>query len=137
MPTDYGSDLTTFAGAGGTIGADPLFLPISGPRVVVERVARRLMTPKGALPGFPEWGLDLMALIGKRMTNVEIERTKKAIQFECEDDEAVESARVVGFEPVAGGIGHYRIQISLTLAEGPFELVLGVSDVGVELLRAS
>lgn len=138
MATDlYGTDLSTFAGVGNAVGADPLFLPISGPRVVLEAVARRLMTPRGALPRHPGYGYDLLSLCSKRMTTVARKRAEADIKAECEQDPRVLSATVVEFAEVAGAPHRYRLRISLELAEGPFDLVLGIGDVTVTMLRAA
>lgn len=134
MADIYGSDLSTFAGPDGTPDIDPLFRPITGPRVVLEAVARRLMTPRGTMPGAPNYGFDLMGLLGKKMTRVEIERAKRDIEAEANRDERVESAKVVEF--VETSKNKFRLRLSVTLAEGPFTLVLSITDVSVQLLQA-
>jgi hypothetical protein len=132
----YGSDISTFAGADGSIDIDPLFRPITGPRVVLECVARRLMTPSGTCPGADAMGYDLMGLLGKRMTRLAIERAKQDIAVEAGRDERVISAKVVEFRETAKGSGTFIIRIALELATGPFILVLQASQVSVELLQA-
>ena len=135
MADIYGSDLSTFAGSGGGVGADPLFRPITGPRVVLEAVARRLMTPRGALLDFPDYGYDLQGLIGKRLTGVAKRRIESDIKAECEAEERVLSATIIDFVETA--LNSFRAQIQLTLAEGTFDLVLGVDEVTVRIHRAA
>lgn len=135
MADIYGSDLSTFSGSGNSIGLDPLGTPITGPRVVLEAVARRLMTPRGSLPGFPQYGFDLMGLLGKRLTPVAKKRIEADIVAECEADERVLKATIVEF--VETSKDQYRLRIALQLTEGPFALVLSVSQVTVELLQAA
>ena len=46
MPTDYGSDVSTYQDPNtGVADLDPNFTIIRGPRVVIERIARKLITP--------------------------------------------------------------------------------------------
>lgn len=134
MSDVYGSDISSFAGIGGALGVDPLMPLISGPRVVLEDVARRFMTVRGSIPNAPDFGFDLISLAGKRMNAVQIERLRSEIENEAEKDQRVLSAKVVEF--VETGRTSFRMGLSLKLASGPFTLTLAVADVTLTILQA-
>lgn len=130
----YGSDVSTFAGPGGTPDIDPLLPPITGPRVVLERVARRLITPRGSMPEAPLYGYAIQDQLARRMRPVDRERMKNDIVQEAEKEPGVKSATVAELSKV--GAGKFRMRLSIQLAEGPFALVLSVDQVTVALLSA-
>lgn len=132
MATDYGTDISTFAGVGGLVDIDPRFPLISGPRVPLEHVARRLMTMSGTLPGGQDGGFDLTTMAGKRMSAVTIKRAEARIAAEAARDQRVRSAEA-RIEQVSQD--RFRVRVSVRLVDGPFSLVLSVSSVTVELLE--
>ncbi len=134
MADVYGTDIETFAGPGGTVDIDPLLPLISGPRVVLVRVARRLITPRGFLPEAPLYGYALADQLGRRTRAIDRERMKVEIEEEAEKEQFVKSAKVIEFTKT--GFGKYRISLRITLAEGPFRMVLGVDQVTTALLEA-
>lgn len=130
---NFGSDLSTFSNVGQ--GLDPTFTIIEGARVVLEACARRLMTPRGFFDRWPEYGYDLRANIGRKLTNVTRQRINRDIEAELDKDDRVRATRVD--EWVDLGAGAYRIHISITLASGPtFPMVLKVSSLTLELLQS-
>ncbi len=134
MTDAYGSDISTFAADGEDgFGLDPLMAPITGPAVVLEACARRLMTRRGSLRGAPDYGYDLTTRIGARVSAVGLERMKAAIEAELEKDERVKRAKVTKFTRDGET---YRLTIGIVLATGSFTLVLKVDSVTVEILRA-
>lgn len=130
----YGTDVSTFAGANGSIDCDPLGSTISGPRAVLECCARRLMSPAGSVPGSPNMGFDLMGKIGARMTPIQRERIRYDVEAELEKDERVQRARVVDFSADAAVGGRYRLRISVVLSSGTFTLTLAVSAVTIDIV---
>jgi hypothetical protein len=132
---DFGADLSTFQGAEGAIDCDPLGPPMTGPRVALEGIARRLSTPAGALAhaGLPNYGFDLMALAGKRMSPIAVARAQARIA-----DEASKEQGVIGVTATitALSLTAFHVSLSVRLADGPYTLVLSVSDVSVAVLRA-
>lgn len=134
MAVDFGTDLSTFVGGTGAPDLDPTFAMISGRRVVQEAVARRFITPRGGLLDDPNYGLDLRALLNTSYSQRDLFILRERISAECRKDERVDGARVT-ITPKANG--NLTITISMTTASGPFDLVLAVSQVTVELLRVS
>lgn len=134
MANPYGVDVTTFAG--GVMGLDPMFGLIEGERAVIESAARALNTEPGTLPHAPERGYNLISKLGARMTLVAKAKMKADIRAELLRDERILDAAVVDIVQTAGAMD-WRLTIRLTLATGPFELVLGVSSLTVEILKAA
>ncbi len=138
MATDYGTDISTFVpqagdtAAGRIDGLDPQFKVISGPRVVLESAARRLMTAEGALEHDLDYGYDLCGLVGMRVTAVAAARIRERIRQQLLKDPRIFDASTVLTETAAH---RWKVTIKLKLASGSFELVLGVDNVKVSILN--
>jgi phage baseplate assembly protein W len=125
---DFGSDISTYVNG----DLDPTFTVITGPRVVAEAVARRLETPRGRLPEDPNYGYDLRILLNGSFTAADLARHESAIAAEAEKDPRVERADAT---LSLGADRRLVARVVLHTAEGPFALVLDVSQVSVALLR--
>jgi hypothetical protein len=136
MATDFGSDLSTFTSTG-EVDIDPLFASIDGPRAVLEDCARRLMTPAGFFPRYPDFGFDLRAKLASRINAVTRMQIGNSIEAELLKEERVLQAKVVEFIEDPPRSNSWRIRISITLAEGPFVLVLQASQLNVTVLETS
>ena len=130
---DYGSDVSTFAGGN---GLDPSFATITGPRVVAEALARRLMTPAGTMIGDPNYGYDLRALINKRLTVADLYSVRSSIAAELVKDERVQDVPTCDLTADTS-TGVVTVTASVDLGQGPFALVLAVSAVTVQLLKVA
>lgn len=129
---DYGRETRTLWEAGGP-DLDPYFRRIEGPQAVAHAVARRLVTPTGALSWDLEAGFDLRGLLGADYDDGFAAAVAAAVETEALKDERVAGAdaTVLFDAPTQSG----RISVRLTLADGPtFDLVLAVSSVSVTLL---
>lgn len=123
----YGVDVSTVP------GLDPMFRLIDGRRAVAEVVARRYSTPNGALLDDPDFGLDVRGLLNESLDAATLYRWRAAMATEALKDERVLDADVAfAADLVAGTL---RVTIALTLADGPFTLVLGIGQLTVELLQ--
>lgn len=135
--TNYGKDISTFVlNPNGRYDLDPTFSPISGSRVVLEAVARRLVTQRGALSYDPNFGLDLRSWINSAHTESEIFAIGTAIESEAEKDERVSSA--------VADVQHDRTTSTLTvrlfvdlLTGERFRLVLAIDSVTAEILKVA
>ena len=128
----YGSDWSTFDPTTGAPSLNPAGALIEGPRVVLERCAKRLTTQKGALVGAESFGLDLMTYAGKRLTPIARARIRAEVEAELARDEAVQRARVVSIDE--GSAGSFVMRIQIELATGTFSLVLAAPQLTVEIL---
>jgi hypothetical protein len=89
--TNYGSDLSTYANpASGIADLDPTFTVISGPRVVVERIARKLMTPTGSMLK-AGWGFDLRSVLQSSLTSAQVNQLRGILQDQIEQEPEVDS----------------------------------------------
>lgn len=123
--TDYGQDFACVDDLETTLGVT------SGPRLVMEAIARRLQTPTGRLVGDPNYGFDVSAYINDDVTPADLDNIEQQVREECEKDERVASADV----SAAYLADVLTLTIVLTLiADETFTLVLAVSDVTVSIL---
>lgn len=94
MPTDYGSDVSTYQDINsGIADLDPNFTVIRGPRVVVERVARKLITPTGSMLK-AGWGYDLRAVLQASLTSAQIGQIRGIIADQIREEPEVSDASV-------------------------------------------
>jgi len=129
MTTAYGLDLFC------TDDLDPTMPDVTGRSVAIQRLVRRVFTPRGSCPDCPNDGIDLRDYLN-RPTATEKE-VDGAIRGEYNKDEAcLSSQAVVTFSgPLPSRT--MKVEISGQLSDGPFNLVLNVSQVTVELLSAT
>lgn len=91
---DYGSDLSTYQNLqSGVADLDPTFAVIRGPRVVVERIARKLITPTGMMLK-AGWGYDLRSFLQASPTTAEIGQLRGIVQDQIEQEPEVASVDV-------------------------------------------
>lgn len=126
MTTDYGSDTFWLTDA-------PLVsVPVTDPFIVVgQRIARRLMTPRGGLAvigGDPNFGWDVRRYVLGRVSPARLAQAQSQVQGEVLKDEAVQSA-IVQFTYTNDG--KLTIKVDCVLAIGPLQLVLNVSALSV------
>ncbi len=127
--TDFGSDVSTFP------DLDPSFSTLTGPRVVAEAIARRLSTPRGSLPFYPDYGIDIRSWVNETITRGKLAQFRRDLEAECVKDERVLTADAsLAFNVKTNDM---QIAITITTADGPFSLVLGVTAVTVALLTVS
>lgn len=126
--TDYGSAVSWVSDMA------PEGLVVTGHRVVAEALARRLMTPRGRLIGYPNYGHDLTQFVNADMSERDLIAMQAGIKAECEKDERVESVSVTS---VLRSDGLMTIAIDVIGTKGPFSLVLAVSSVTVQLLEVA
>lgn len=111
---------------------------VSGPRLVAEAAYRRLSTPRGSLKGGEaeqDYGFDLTDLIGKMATPSQEAAVPGQIEQELLQDERIDSVDVPPIVSVKTGPSvAWTITINGQTALGPFQLVLGVTEVSVSIL---
>lgn len=110
---------------------------VSGPRLVAEACYRRCSTPRGTLRGGEDeanYGIDLSDLIGSATTASDEASLPGRIQTELSKDDRIETVTVNVTAVVVGPATTWNVSIEGDTAEGPFSLVLAVSDVTVDLI---
>lgn len=129
MATNYGS------GTDGWISDMPLVWAqtVDPIRIVANRIARRLTTPRGALAYLSDdadFGWDVRQLINKKLRTSDILVAQGAIENEILKDEQVESATVA----ITPGASKVSVSISCDGATGPFTLTLVVGSLTTDLI---
>lgn len=128
----YGTDVSTFP------DLDPQLRPISGQRAIAEAVARRWLTPLGALAYDETYGEDVRALLNSAVDSPRLQSLRGALVAQATADERVQSATVeLSISGPAGGLS-VNLRARLVSAAGPFALVLTITQLNADLqiLRA-
>jgi phage baseplate assembly protein W len=126
--TDFGSDLSCVT------DLDPTGAVVSGRRLLAEAIARRLQTPRGGLIDDPDYGYDVTDFLNDDLSPRDLALMATNINAECAKDQRILSANST-VTLAAGGV--LMISVGLTDLDGPFDLVLAVSDVTVAILKVS
>ena len=111
---------------------DPSFALVSGEPMLARAIARRLTTPRGGLFYDPDYGYDVRALLLDGLTPAKLASARASIAAEVEKDERVASAAVTFTHDTTAE--RLTITIEIETDEGPFDLVLSVDAVTVDLL---
>jgi len=125
MAEDEGTDV------GGVEDVDPAGNMVSGRRALAEALARRYQTPRGRLIGNPNYGEDLTEHINDDMTSHDLAAMQAAAIQEGRKEERVLDIQVGVELDVDGNV---TVAITVTDADGPFDLTLSVSSLSVTLL---
>lgn len=122
---DLGSDLSCVR------DCTPDMAEVSGRACLAQAIARRYITPRGALIDDPNYGFDLTAYVNDDLSSADIARIQSQAEQEALKDERVEDASVSIAVTVAGVM---VVTVVLTDSNGPFTLVLSVTATTVQLL---
>ena len=125
METNYGMDLDCGPDLTRTMKVT------SGRRLVAQNILRRFNTPRGSLPDDPNFGTDMSLFVNDDLGPGDVGRIGSSMQAEALKDARVKSARTT---VTLTGDGNFTAVLTLVDAAGSFQLVLGVSAVGVTLL---
>lgn len=108
-----------------------------GKDLLVQRCYHRLTTPAGTLRGGEDeagFGLDLAGYVGRTEDRQLASMLPVVVRNELLKDEAVASVTVTAERTEAVGQVSWRMTIDIDSEVGELELVLGVSEVTVEIL---
>lgn len=113
----------------GVTDLDASLSQVSGRLALAQRVLRRLSTERGSLVGSPTYGYDLASAIGSMLpVSVINQRVREQVLAEPE----IEDARVSStFEAKTGLL---TVEITAVDADGPFDLVLSVTELTIEAI---
>jgi hypothetical protein len=126
MATDFGTDVSVEP------DFDETWTPISGPQVLAERLVRRLTTPRGTLPFWPDEGTDIREFVRDTIDQSVLFTLRQTLVNECEKDEQVSSAdATASYNESTSTI---TAAVSVDAGDGPFRLVLSISALSVDLL---
>lgn len=126
---DFGTDISTFPALDSTFTVQTNWKTVVG-----QRIARMLMTPRGALAYAPNRGTDVRGRLNATISASEVASIRREIEAECLKDEAISSAGAdVTYVQAARSL---TITLALTVKDQdePLSLVLAISAVTTALL---
>lgn len=125
---EFGTDLST----PDALDIDPMGRTVSGLEALAQALARRFVTRRGSLKNAPAYGYDLRLLLADALTAGDIAAAETRCLEQLRADERVDDARVsLTFNQTTERL---RLEARVTTAEGPFRLVLDVSEVTAKIL---
>jgi hypothetical protein len=105
---------------------------VSGQANLAMAIVRRLSTPRGSLYYAPSYGFSLLDALNGSFTRAQRSQLQGAIVTEVEKDQRVASCVC----DVTFGQDTLTVSLVIQSALGPFDLVLGVDGLTVEILNA-
>lgn len=99
----------------------------SGRLALAQALARRLQTPRGKAPWWPNYGTDVQQFV---LAKVRPSIISAAVRAECLKDERVESVDLT----VSVDGNATRLDIQVTDAEGPFTFTLSITEAAASLI---
>lgn len=108
----------------------------SGRPRIINRICRRLRTPRGSLYFHPGYGLDIESYLGEELTSDRTRRLVRDVAAEVEAESTVheDSVIVESSETVLNGVAAIDLRIRCTTKAGPLDFVVSVAAVTLELL---
>jgi hypothetical protein len=107
-----------------------------GAKNLANAQLRRLNTPAGSLAEIgddPDYGLDILGKLNAAFTAAELASLGPEIQAECMKDPRIADADVQA--PFSFADSSLRPSVRAEVAEGPFDLVVPIGELTVEMLR--
>lgn len=129
------SNTSLGVGAGGVLSIGPRMQVVSGLQCLAQSLARRLITPRGSLSWAPNDGTDMREFLNKGNTSTNRFAAASAARDECLKDSRVERCDAVAQFSAASS--QLSITLSIATADGPFQLVIGVDALTVQILEAT
>lgn len=123
---DLGTDFSC------VFGLDPRCIEVSGRTGLAQAVARRLITPRGRLIRYPNYGYDLRQFLNADLSPSELAQIQTQATAECLKDERVKSASVAASLDINGKL---TVEVTIDDGDGPFAFVLNVADLTIDLLN--
>lgn len=131
-----GQDFSTFARPDGLPDMDLSWLPISGGRVLLEAVARRLITAPGMMDD-PTYGIDLRTYLNATLLSGDEGVLQAAIRAEALKVDGVDDAQV---DVTLDGAGGFTADVGITLSDDDsyeFAFVLDAAGAAKIFMPAS
>jgi phage baseplate assembly protein W len=108
----------------------PDFREVTGRRLLLEAVARRLTTTRGTLLDDPNYGFNVQDHLNDDMSQADIAAMQAGAEAECIKDERVQLATVSASLSREGVL---TVDVEITDADGPFQFTLLVTAAKVVL----
>jgi len=115
----------------GSFDLDPYFRLTDSKKLVVEAVWASWMQPQGSLVWAPSRGRDVRGLMSQALADGALAALESVLEAEAEEDDRVLSCDVsANYNPATKRL---KISATVTTAEGPFNFVGFVDDLGARL----
>lgn len=121
VPSAYGTDIAC------TRDADALFSSVTGLDVVKQAALHRLTADSVLGPGGDGWGYDCRRLAGAPASK--LQGLQPVLSEVLQRDDRILAADVKITATTTRGLADVRIEATCLTAEGPFDLVLNISDL--------
>ncbi len=126
MSTDFGVDLKC------DDDLDPAMGEVSGLDLMRQAARHRLTTRRGSLLRYPDNGIDVRELLSEGVDETTLAQIPSTVDGElAKEQRFLSSTTVATWDEAAAKL---TLTITIETAEGPFDLVLSVTKVTVELL---
>lgn len=106
---------------------------VSGRANLSDALARRFISLLGSVPDDPEYGLDLRDYLNAGLTPAGLSQLRNAIVTQAGADPRIQSVDSVDFT-FNEGANALTVTLGLSDGQGPFDLILGINSVTVEIL---
>jgi phage baseplate assembly protein W len=103
---------------------------VSGETALMQSLARRLQTPRGRVPWWPNYGTDIRNMLLSKVSPYQI--VSSAIR-ECSKDERVENVDATA--TITNGGRTLVLGISVTTAAGPFDFTMTITEAAESLIE--
>jgi hypothetical protein len=108
---------------------------VGGARNLANAAVRRLSTRRGSLRYAPNYGFDIRELIQDAMDSADVRLDQGAIEQELEkDDRFLRATATITGDAKTGTVD---MAIEIFTDDGPFRLVVRITNVTVELLEVT
>jgi hypothetical protein len=127
MAVDFGHDLSC------TTDLTSDMAEVDGTLQLGQALARRIITPRGGLIDDPNYGYDVRGFLNDDVTSRTLAEVQAKMDAEfLKDERVLQSSTTLSFTS-----GVLTTTTIIQTANGPFTLVLAISDVTVAILKPS
>lgn len=112
----------------------PDFAVVTGRRLLAEAAVRRITTPRGQLIDDPNYGIDVRDFVLDGLTPIQMRRIPGLIDAELQKDARI-NASTTTIQSFANGV--MVLGVTLDPGDGPFSLVISVTQLTVDLLTVT
>lgn len=112
----------------------------TGVELVAQNAYHRLITPRGQLRGGEDeedYGLDLVGMLGSVANPADAAALPGQIRAELLKDERILDVAATVTSSVGGPATEWIVEVTADTDEGPFDLVISVDGLTVELLKVT
>jgi len=104
------------------------------PRIIIQSITRRLITPRGTNPDDADYGFDLHGLLHKALTPSELRQLQSQALGEVNKETRIDPSRTtLRLTHASGVVAAYLFVAPLDPRFTPFPFVLRITEAGVDI----